>query len=197
MKESILIALVIILLYIFIFNNTENIDLEYIENIEGNNVLVRKTQNNYTSAILLSKLINNMYLLRQILINNIDNYPENRKYIEQLKNNFNKNRTTVYENSLDSDTTSYCVNKGEEFVFCLRCKKTKNLHTLNLLTYVAVHEMAHAGCPEIGHTKLFNQIFEFFLKVAEDNNIYVYENYYTNPVHYCGLKLNTNILGSK
>ena len=116
------------------------------------------------------------------------------QYINLLEGNFNEKRTRIYENSPYSNYTSYSVNKGEEFVFCLKCKKEDKLHTLNLLTYVAVHEMAHAGCPEIGHTPLFNKIFKFFLQQAQHIGIYIYENYRANPVYYCGMKLYSNIL---
>ena len=54
--------------------------------------------------------------------------------------------------------------------------------------------MAHAGCPEIGHTPLFNKIFKFFLQQAQHIGIYIYENYRANPVYYCGMKLYSNIL---
>lgn len=193
MKQSILISITIILIFIFLFLN-KNSNLTLIRLNDGNSILVRERFDKYESAILLNNLIKNMYNLREILIKNKNLYSDNIEYIELLESNFNKKRTKIYENSLNSNYTSYSVNKGEEFVFCLRCKRTKNLHALNLLTYVAVHEMAHAGCPEIGHTRLFNHVFRFFLNVAVDNGIYTYEDYYNNPIEYCGLKLHTNIL---
>lgn len=193
MKESILISCIIVLIYVFMFNNN-NSDLTLMEGSNGNKILVRDSEDKFESALLLNNLINNMYSLRNLLIQNIEYYPEYMKYILLLKKNFNRNRTKIYENSHNSSHTSYSINKGEEFVFCLRCKKTHNLHTLNLLTYVAVHEMAHAGCPEIGHTKLFNKIFRFFLEEARKFGIYRYEDYSSSPVEYCGLKLYTNIL---
>ena len=54
--------------------------------------------------------------------------------------------------------------------------------------------MAHSACPEMGHTPLFNKIFHFFLTESTKLNIYKYENYSLNPVSYCGMNLNTNIL---
>jgi len=191
MKESIFISITIVLIYIFLFINDSNLKL--IE-AQGQKVLVRDLPEKSQSAELLGRLINNMYKLRNNLVKNIDQFPEYREYIQFLGKNFNKNRTLIYENSPYSKYTSYSVNKGEEFVFCLKCKTTKNFHSLNLLTYVAVHEMAHAGCPEIGHTPLFNKIFRFFLNEGMSLKIYEYENYSNNPVNYCGLRLYTNIL---
>jgi len=191
MKDSILISIIIILIYVFLFMN--NSDLKIIET-NGNKVLVRDLPNSKNSAKLLSNLINNMYTLRNHLVKNIKQFPEYKQYINMLKKNFNKKRTLIYENSPYSSFTSYCVNKGEEFVFCLKCKKENILHDINLLTYVATHEMAHAGCPEIGHTPLFNKIFRFFLQEAVKISIYKYKDYSKFPVNYCGLDLYTNIL---
>ena len=101
---------------------------------------------------------------------------------------------SLYENNIDSNYTSYSVNKGEEIVFCLRCKKTYKLHTINILVYVAVHEMAHTACPEVGHTILFNKIFKFLLENAIKLNIYSYEDYSNYPIIYCGMELHSNIL---
>jgi len=191
MKESLLISITIVLIYIFLFINNTNLKL--IES-NGNHVLVRALPDCKLSADLLLLLIKDMYKLRNYLVENISKFPEFTDSINLLKRNFNQQRTLIYENSPDSEYTSYSVNKGEEFVFCLKCKKTGELHSLNLLMYVAVHEMAHAGCHEIGHTPLFNKIFRFYLNQAMEIGLYKYEDYSSNPVNYCGLNLYTNIL---
>ena len=58
----------------------------------------------------------------------------------------------------DQYETSKKINKGEEIVFCLRSIPDNKLHNINELMYVAIHEIAHVGCPEIGHTSLFKKI---------------------------------------
>ena len=191
MKDSILICAIIILIYIFLFSNDSELVLF---NSKGNNVLVRKLPNMNNSAILLESLVNRMYSLRDHLQKNKNKYLDYSDCINLLLKNFNKIRTTIYENDPDSNYTSYSVNKGEEFVFCLKCKETKKLHNINLLYYVAVHEMAHAGCYEIGHTPLFNKIFKFYLEVAIGIDLYCYEDYSNVPINYCGMNLYTNIL---
>jgi hypothetical protein len=191
MKESIIISILIIIIYIFFISNKTNLLL--IET-NGNHILVRDTPDSTTSAELLDKIITNLYLLRDTMVENKTSYPKYEKYIVLMSKNFSKTRTLIYENDIDSPYTSYSVNKGEEIVFCLRCKTTKNLHTINLLMYVAIHELAHTACPEIGHPPLFNNIFKFLLEHAVSLKIYVYENYNQNPVIYCGMSLHTNIL---
>ena len=192
-NESLLISILIILIYIFFFRN----DVELMKvDVNGEKVLVRKSNDHKECAKTLCELIKRMYLLRDYLVENKNNddFYEYREYILLLENNFNREKTVIYENNLNSNLTSYNVNKGEQLVFCLRCKDTKNIHNINLLVYVAVHEMAHSACPELGHTPLFNKIFYFCLNEAVKIKIYEYENYAISPVVYCGMKLNTNIL---
>jgi hypothetical protein len=191
MKETLIIIVFIIVFYVvFIMNNSSLVNFE----VDGNAVLVRDTPDKNESAKLLSELINKMYALKKVVVENIDNYPEYKDYINQFNENFNKNRTKIYETSLNSEYTSYSINKGEELVFCLRSKSTGKLHAINLLMYVAVHELAHTACPETGHTPLFNKIFKFLLEIAIDTKVYYYEDYASNPIEYCGMKLYTNIL---
>ena len=191
MKESIIISILIIIIYIFFISNKTNLLL--IE-ANGNKIMVRDTIDASMSAELLGTIIDRMYILRDTLVENKSTYPEYIEYITFMSKNFNKSRTVIYENSLDSENTSYSINKGQEIVFCLRCKKTKNLHKLNVCMYVAIHELGHTACPEIGHPPLFNKIFKFLLEQAVLLKLYIYENYNTNPVEYCGMTLYTNIL---
>jgi hypothetical protein len=70
----------------------------------------------------------------------------------------------IYENIHNkNNSTSYTINKGDEMAICLRSKKDKNIHDLNEIMYVVIHEISHIACPEIGHTKLFLKINKYFL----------------------------------
>jgi len=159
-----------------------------------NTVYVRDNEDKDRSAELLNKLTNNMFRLRDYLVENIEMFSNNKDYIELLRKNFTHSRTKIYETDFNSSYTSYAVNKGEELAFCLRCKPSGELHDMNLLMYVAVHEMAHTACPENGHTPLFNDIFRFMLEESVKIGLYRYDDYSRYPVVYCGMKLYTNIL---
>ena len=100
----------------------------------------------------------------------------------------------IREVEKNSPYTSYSVNKGEELVFCLRNKSTHEFYDYNKILYVAVHEIAHIGCPEIGHTKLFFEINKYLLKTATDNKMYSFIDYNKKPEEYCGIQIYTNVL---
>jgi hypothetical protein len=191
MKETLILIVFIIVFYIvFILNESSLVKFQ----LDGDYVLVRDTPNKEESAKLLNELINRMYSLKKYVVDNINEYPDYVEYIEQFNQNFTKQRTKIYETSLTSEYTSYSINKGEELSFCIRSKSTGQLHNINLLMYVAVHELAHTACPETGHTPLFNIIFKFLLERAIEIKLYYYEDYTRHPVEYCGMKLYTNIL---
>lgn len=192
MKETILITIIVIIIYLFLFHNKKNVVL--IEGSDKNKYLVYNDKQKEVSAVLLGDVVQNMFKLRDYLYNNIDKYPEYTNYIKQLHTNLNKDRSLIYENDPNSKLTSFSINKGEEIGFCLKSKKTGNIHDINLIMYVALHEMAHIACPEIGHSDLFKKIFKLLTEVAIEINIYKLENYESNPIEYCGMMLSSNIL---
>lgn len=173
--------------------NKKNLVLMEASN-SGFKFLVHNDKFKKESANLLSEIITRMYKLRNHLVRNKDNFPEFEDSITLLEKNLKEERTNIYENAPTSEYTSYSVNKGEEVVFCLKSKKTGELHKINLLMYVAIHEMAHIGCHEIGHTNLFKNIFEFYTKESIKIGIYKYDDYDTNPVEYCGMVLSSSII---
>jgi len=102
----------------------------------------------------------------------------------------------ISENPTDSQYTSYSVNKGEELVFCIRDKRDFKLHKINELLYVAIHEIAHIGCPEIGHTPLFQKINLYLLEKAICYKLYEYIDYSEENADYCGMTLTSTILSN-
>ncbi len=102
----------------------------------------------------------------------------------------------ISENPVDSNYTSYSINKGEELVFCIRDNKKYKIHSLNELLYVAIHEIAHIGCPEIGHGYLFQEINLYLLRKAVEYNLYKYIDYSKYNKKYCGMLLTSTILNT-
>jgi len=194
-----MIYIIIILIFVIIFNcynnYLQNADLLIIEGIDGNNYYVRDDNDKDKAAETLYKLRQNL----KNLINFIEENSENCKEYSIYKENINlikKKIDTVIikETPETSSYTSYSVNKGEELYLCIRSKNTNEIHDINDLLYVAIHEIAHIGCPEIGHTDLFFKINLYLLNKAVEFNLYKKENYNTNPKEYCGIDLNNTLL---
>jgi hypothetical protein len=193
MKETILISCVIIVIYIFIFLNKKN--HVFIESNTGTKFMVYDDNLKKDKANLLSTIVKNMCTLKNYLVKNIDTdeCKEYKSYIQQLDRNFSEDRTIIYETDPISDLTSYSVNKGEELSVCLKSKTTGQLHDINLLMYVVIHEMAHFACPKIGHGLLFMIIFKKFIEIAIKINIYSYNDYSNKPIEYCGLIVSSSV----
>jgi predicted metal-dependent hydrolase len=192
MRETILISFVIIFIYIFLFINRN--DVVYVESSRGTKFLVHKDNFKKEKANLLASIVQNLFSLKNYLVKNIEQFPEYKNYIKQLDSNLKENRTIIYETNPNSNLTSYSVNKGEELSFCLKSKKNGAIHDINLLMYVAVHELSHIACPEVGHGDLFKKIFKKFIEESVNIGIYNKVNYSENPVEYCGMVLSSSII---
>jgi predicted metal-dependent hydrolase len=112
----------------------------------------------------------------------------NKQQTQLLKSNFRNYADTMSENTPDSRHTSYSLNKGEKVYFCMRQRnEQEQLVEENIMTFVALHELAHICTAEIGHTPLFWNNFAFLLKEAEKMGIYQYQDFAKQPVQYCGV----------
>jgi len=193
MIETILISIMIIIIYIYFFLNKKN--FVSIESNTGTRYMVYNDNLNKDKANLLSIIVKQMCILKNYLIKNIDTeeLKDYKVYINNLNLNFNEERTIIYETDPTSDLTSYSVNKGEELSICLKSKTSGQLHNINILMYVVIHEMAHFACPEIGHGELFQKIFKKFIEVAIKINIYNYDDYINQPIEYCGMILSSSV----
>ena len=134
-----------------------------------------------------------MHKLSDHLSNNKEKYKEYSAYIDQLHEKIQN--SIIMENSDNGVYTSYSLNKGEQIVFCLRSRKTKDqFHDLNLVMYVVLHEMSHVACPEYGHGDLFKYIFAFMTQNAIELNLYNKIDFSNNPTEYCGMIINASII---
>jgi len=196
MNETILGILVFIVLIIFFFINQNEITYHK-SSINNKFYLVRNLDDKQTSSNIISKIDNDLKRLviqvyKECLKSDINKDKDMLRYIKRIVeriDNINYRETSPY-----SRHTSYSVNKGEEIVLCIRSKKTGKLHDYNTILYVAIHEIAHVGCTEIGHTKLFFDINKYLLGKAIKYNIYKMDNYQRSPVSYCGITIKNNIL---
>lgn len=182
-----ILGLILILLFIFIRKNLTLIKSD----IDEKYYYVQNKPNKKNASNLLADIKIKMDTLCTYLIENIDKYPNYSHYILEL---YTKTRNTVIKENTDQNKyTSYSVNKGEKIVFCLRSKETGELHDINILTYVLIHELAHVACPEYDHTPLFVEIFKFLLQKSQEIGIYQKINFKDENVKYCGIDIQSSI----
>lgn len=190
----ILFILILFIVLYLIYNKIYETDNLIIvkSQIDNNYYWVRNKQNKSMASNILAKIKINIIKLVDHLKENKNKFPENLSHIKDLIS-----RTKVInimETPQDDKYTSYTINKGEKIVFCLRSKIFDELHDMNTLMYVVIHELAHVGCPEYGHTPLFKKIFKFLLKQSIEINIYESIDYRIKPQNYCGMVINEYLL---
>jgi hypothetical protein len=102
----------------------------------------------------------------------------------------------LVENSpLDaSGDTSFCVDKGAVLALCLRDRDPAggDLHDLDLLTFVALHEVTHVAIDAADHPPEFWATFKWVLLEAEAAGVYTSPDLAAAPRTYCGLPVDYN-----
>ena len=165
-------------------------------------------QGSYDMANVTSTVDNQKYLVRNLpdkqeaadrlartrakllrLIKELNAAHPDKAFVKQLAN-FDCAPSRFTESTPDASYTSYSVNKGEKVYMCLRQRNEKEeLVDENIITFVAIHELAHIGTPEIGHTPSFWNNFGWLLKEAEAMKVYEFTNFAAHPVEYCGIRI--------
>ena len=197
------IFIIFLLCFIFIFKYLYYNEVCYVESFDQKSYLVRNLPDKKDAAKMLANIRTKLIIFIDELIleaekENLEEEEEdtelikNYQYIKMIRKRLPN--SIIKESSANSEYTSYSINKGEELVFCLRSKINNKLHNINDIIYVAVHEIAHIGCPEIGHTPLFKNINKFLLERAVEKGLYKFENYRKTKKEYCGITLTSNIL---
>lgn len=189
----ILILILFLIVYIF-YNNTYYKDnlINETSIVDNQEYFVRNVEDKNKAANTLATIKNNIKKLVLHLKNNISQHENEKEYINNLVKRTKE--INIMETPADEKNTSYTINKGEKIVICLRSKFLNELHDINTVMYVVIHELAHVACPEFGHTPLFKKIFIFLLKESYKVNIYTPVDYRKKPQDYCGMTINEYLL---
>lgn len=155
--------------------------------VDGKLYKVRDMPDKQAAANMLAEIRLRMNKLK---IHVESNYPD-KAQVKRLKTNFSPDPSRIYESTPDADHTSYSVNKGEQVHFCLRQRDGRNesLVNSNIMSFVAIHEMAHMITETIGHGPDFWNNFGWLLREAEKIGIYTHQDFKAQPVAYCGMKI--------
>jgi hypothetical protein len=162
-------------------------DMSYIKStVDGNSYLVRNLHDKLDAANRLAEVRSRIL---QLMKHFKQTNTTNQIALDILKN-FDAEPIRFSESTPDSNYTSFTLNKGEKIHVCLRQKNaTQDLVSVNILTFVTLHELGHIGTREIGHTPLFWNNFAWILKQAEELGVYEYQDFAEQPVSYCGISI--------
>jgi predicted metal-dependent hydrolase len=178
---------------LFYLKKSNKSEINVIESVkDGYSYHVKSGNDQYEALTILEDVRQRINYFEKYLQTNKKKYPEYEPYIKQLLER--GTNIKLNENPPDGKLTSYTINKGEEMSLCLRSKRTGNLHDINLIMYVVIHELSHVACPEEQHTKLFKKIFIFFLHIAVQIGIYKPIPFDKHPLEYCGMMITENLL---
>jgi len=114
---------------------------------------------------------------------NYENYLENEPVVVRLKNKLLPVFPELKYVKLMKGNASYTINKQKIY---LCTELNGETYDDNMLTYVILHELAHTLCPEIGHGKQFQSIFQTLLGRAERHKLY--DSRKPRVENYCKIK---------
>jgi len=158
-----------------------------ISSLNNNRYEVQDYPNNDNAANMLAQINKNIKNIIECM---------NNKYPNDIRVKRLKERTQdlkIEEPPQEDGTSSYTINKGELMAICLRKKDaSKAFHSLNTLTFVIIHELAHIMTISEGHTSEFMSNFKFILKEANECGLYSPEDYARKPIIYCGVSVSHN-----
>ena len=153
--------------------------------VDGKTYKVRDMPDKQEAANLMARLRIRLTKLTDALE---QKYPD-KAQVKQLVRNFRSDPARFIEATPDSEHTSYSINKGERIHMCLRQREgpDESLVDENVMTFVALHELAHVCTESIGHGPDFWNNFGWLLKEAEALGLYRYTDFQAHPVSYCGV----------
>jgi len=156
--------------------------------VDGKVYKVRDMPDKQRAADMLAELRLRMNKLKIHVESKFPDKPQ----VKMLAKNFKAEPSRLFESTPDAEYTSYSVNKGEAVHFCLRQRDEDNDEELvnnDVMTFVAIHEMAHMITESVGHGPDFWNNFGWLLREAEKIGVYTHRDFKAHPVAYCGMKI--------
>ena len=185
--QWIFVIVLVAIAWLAIYYKQSKYPLSYVKSsVDGEQYLVRNLPDKQEAADRLSRVRDRLVRLRKYL----EQTHAEKPFVANMLKNFDAAPARFSESTPDAQYTSYSVNKGQKIYMCLRQRDaSEQLVNENVLTFVALHEMAHTGTQSIGHTPEFWNHFAWLIKQAEHVKIYEYTDFASHPVEYCGVHI--------
>lgn len=181
-----LLLIIVVVAYAGLWYKQSKYPMAYVEaSVDGERYYVRNMPDKQQAADRLARVRARLKQLRDHLAATHAEKP----FVKQLVQNFDCTANQFSESTPEAVHTSYTVDKQKVFM-CLRQRNTQEeLVSENVLTFVALHEMAHVGTASIGHSPDFWNNFAWLLEQAEALKVYEYTDFAAHPVEYCGVHI--------
>lgn len=169
-----------------------NSEVEYVRsNVDGRQYLVQKIKQKGAGSSEAADALGKISSDIEALIRHMqEKYPTDER-THLMAKRFDP--SSVSEGSAHSGYTSYAVGKGQKLVLCLR-QTDDSLAPVNVVFYVALHELAHLATKEIGHGPVFWTNFKWILKEAIAIGIYKKQDYSKDPQPFCGITVDSSVI---
>ena len=193
---TIIIIIIIVIICMYIINTYFSNNIHILSDVDNQIYNVKNDKNKYIIANLLAKIRQKLI----IISNHLYKHKEDifMKYKDRIENLHNIIYDVEFIDNFGNESImTQTVNKGKSIIFCLRYDDNKKIYGINLLTYVALHELSHIVSPThtIGkyHDNNFIEIFKLILIEAKKIGIYDNINFKKYPIIYCKEKI-SNVL---
>ena len=170
-----IIPLLLLLLFIIIINKYYVLEYSNTEEIKAFDDNTYNVVNSFENKVEASNLLavinsNNIKLMKHLKAAILK--PWQRDATNLLLKRYNP-EVIIENNPLLTTKTSYVVNKGKQYVVCLRSEYDGNdLHDVNTIMFVNLHEISHMASKSTGHNDEFWRNFKFMLTEAKRIGIY-------------------------
>lgn len=187
LQENLIPIIILILTITFVIHN-EGFTTLFKKSVHNKkNYEVQDEKNSQKVADLIGKIELNIHKFTKYLKKKYPNDQRIKRLINNLEN------TEYRESPFEKGTSSYTLNKGEVVSLCLREKnKPKDIHDLNTLMFVVIHELGHVMTLSEGHTDEWMTNFRFLLREGEKCGIYKPVDYSQENINYCGVDVTHN-----
>lgn len=177
---------------VYAYIQGSNSEVEYVRsNVDGRQYLVQKINQKGAGSSEAADALGKISSDIEALIRHMqEKYPDDER-TKLMAKRFNPDN--VSEGSSHSGYTSYSVGKGQRLVLCLR-QTDDSFASVNVVMYVALHELAHLATKEIGHPPSFWKNFSWILKESIAIGIYKKQDYSKDPQQFCGITVDSSVV---
>lgn len=194
---------ILLLLFAYSYYQKQNTEVVVVKSmVDGRDYVVQDKPDKQQAADMLAQVRQRMIKLVEYLKTNGNNagsaqgppadpndekeYGSYQSRIDRIVQRFNADR--ISEGNEDIRYTTYTLNKGEKIVFCLRARgEDDRVHDLSMMTFVAIHELAHIASISSHHSAEFKNNFAWLLRQSVACGVYSPENFRQRPRRYCGI----------